>query len=45
MLETYGNISPKDMDLIPLTDDPEEIVAIINKFYKNESKLKPNYKL
>jgi len=45
MLEQYGNISAKDMDLIPLTDDPEEIVDIINKFYKNESKLKPNYAL
>lgn len=45
MLEKHNNISSKDMDLIPMTDDPEEIVAIINKFYKNEAKLKPNYEL
>jgi len=45
MLEKHNNVSAKDMDLIPITDDPEEIVAIINKFYKNEAKLKPNYEL
>lgn len=45
MLEKHNNISAKDMDLIPITDDPDEIVDIINDFYSNEAKLKPNYEL
>ncbi len=44
MLDEAGNISPEDMDLIPVTDDPEEIINIINDFYAQES-LKPNYEL
>ena len=42
MLTKYINISPKDLDLIHLTDDVEEVVIIINKFYAN-SKLRPNF--
>lgn len=43
LLEKYATISPKDLDLLPVTDSPEEVVAIINKFYENEnSALKPN---
>jgi uncharacterized protein (TIGR00730 family) len=47
MLEKAGNISSKDMDLIPLTDDVEEVVNIINDFYSEEKthKLQPNYEL
>ncbi|MCG8326939.1 MAG: TIGR00730 family Rossman fold protein [Chitinophagales bacterium] len=46
MLEKANNISPKDMDLIPITDDPEEVVQIINDFYKGkDEELKPNYEL
>lgn len=47
MLEQEHNISPDDLDLIPITDDPEEIVKIINDFYSDESlhSLKPNYEL
>jgi uncharacterized protein (TIGR00730 family) len=47
MLEQEGNISAKDLDLIPITDDPEEVVKIINDFYADDSKhsLKPNYEL
>lgn len=41
MLEQFHNISPQDMDLIPITDDPEEVVRIINEFYSHES-LSPN---
>lgn len=44
MLEKFGNISPGDMDMIPLTDDPEEVLKIINDFYSTENhKLQPNY--
>jgi uncharacterized protein (TIGR00730 family) len=44
-MEDYEqNITPGDLDLMPLTDDVEEIVQIINDFYK-EDKFKPNYTL
>ncbi len=44
-MEDYEqNITPGDLDLMPLTDDVEEIVQIINDFYK-EDKFKPNYSL
>ncbi len=45
---TEGNISAKDLDLIPVTDDIEEIVTIINNFYGGDDTsrvLKPNYEL
>jgi len=49
MLEKAANISPKDMDLIPVTDDIEEVVNIINEFYSHKDEggasLKPNYEL
>ncbi len=45
MLEREGNISPKDLDLIPIVDEPDEIVKIIHDFYKEAGKLKPNYEL
>lgn len=41
LLERYATISPKDLDLLPVTDDPNEVVKIINDFYKDHS-LKPN---
>ena len=37
-----GLISPEDMDLFSLTDDPEEAVAIIDAFYREHS-LAPNF--
>lgn len=44
MLEKEGNISPSDLDLIPITDDPYEVVKIINDFYQERStELTPNY--
>lgn len=44
MLDKFGNISPDDMNLIPITDSADEIVEIINKFYDADShKLEPNY--
>jgi len=48
MLKEHGNISPKDLDLIPITDDIEEIIKIINKFYVSDGhkgELEPNYTL
>lgn len=46
MLEQEGNISPEDINLLPMTDDPEEVVRIINDFYERKiSELEPNYEL
>jgi predicted Rossmann-fold nucleotide-binding protein len=47
MLEQFGTISPKDMDLLPVTDDIEEVVKIINEFYKEDGThtLEPNLEL
>ncbi|WP_420593205.1 TIGR00730 family Rossman fold protein [Robiginitalea biformata] len=41
MLEA-GNISPTDLDLIQLVDTPEEVVEIIDGFYKGHM-LSPNF--
>ena len=41
LLEQYATISPQDIDLLPVTDDPQEVVQIINNYYK-EHTLKPN---
>lgn len=48
MLHKFGNISPKDMDLIPITDDLNEVVKIINDFYSpddDEHDFSVNYEL
>ena len=45
MQEQEHNISPGDLDLLPLTDDPEEVIKIINDFYGHTNKLKPNFEL
>jgi uncharacterized protein (TIGR00730 family) len=46
MLERYGNISAKDMDLIPIVDTCEEVCKIINTFYEaEENTIRPNYEL
>ncbi|WP_298486050.1 TIGR00730 family Rossman fold protein [uncultured Maribacter sp.] len=37
-----GNISPKDLDLIKIVDTEEEVVAIIDSFYKGRA-LSPNF--
>lgn len=42
MLDAEGNISPADMDLIKITDDPQEAVNHINDFYTSHQ-LKPNF--
>ena len=48
MLNEFQTISAKDLDLIPITDDPKEAVDIINNFYtdsEHKHVLKPNYEL
>ncbi|MFK7808539.1 MAG: TIGR00730 family Rossman fold protein [Saprospiraceae bacterium] len=46
MLGMENNISAKDMDLIPIVDEPDEIVKIIKDFYSDKGgSLKPNYEL
>ncbi|MFY0714218.1 TIGR00730 family Rossman fold protein [Seonamhaeicola sp. NFXS20] len=42
LLNGYGNISPKDLDLIHLVDTPEEVTEILDGFYE-ESQLTPNF--
>ncbi|MBK9272436.1 MAG: TIGR00730 family Rossman fold protein [Saprospiraceae bacterium] len=45
--ERYGYISPNDKDLIPIVDDPEDVVRIINEFYGGDGSigLKPTFDL
>ena len=45
VLEAHGNISSRDMDLIPIVDDADEVIRIINDFYSGEGKgeLEPNF--
>lgn len=46
VLEKAGNISPGDMELLPIIDEPNEVVRSINYFYDNQqNRLKPNYSL
>lgn len=47
MLGEEKNINAVDLDLIPVLDDPEDVVKYIDDFYsdKGKGKLKPNYKL
>lgn len=42
LLKKEGNVSPEDMDLFHLTDDPQEVVKIINEYY-NTNDLEPNF--
>lgn len=47
MLERFSTISAKDLDLIPVVDDPDQVVAMIDAFYSEgaEHDLEPNYEL
>lgn len=40
-----GNINEIDLDLMPIIDNPEDIVAYITDFYKGENHLKPNFEM
>ena len=44
MLNRFGNISEKDLDLFLLTDDQEEAITYINNFYDiQQHELMPNF--
>lgn len=43
VLEKENNISPKDLDLIFMTDDPQAVVRYIDAFYDNEGEFEPNF--
>ncbi len=46
MLERHHNINAEDLNLFLVTDDPEEAIQYINKFYeKDASLLEPNFEL
>ncbi|WP_368671772.1 TIGR00730 family Rossman fold protein [Lewinella sp. W8] len=46
MAEKEKTISPGDVDLMPIVDTPEEVLAIIRDFYDVKGHvLEPNYKL
>lgn len=42
LLDRFGNISPKDIDLIHLVDTPEEVIEVLNNFYE-KYELSPNF--
>lgn len=46
MLEQNHNINPDDLDLMPIVDEAEEVVQIIDAFYAERGEeLSPNYEL
>jgi uncharacterized protein (TIGR00730 family) len=48
MLMEHKNVNPNDLNLMPVTDDVEEVIRHINDFYGGDSpahELKPNYEL
>lgn len=48
MAEEWSTVNPQDLNLLPITDDVDEVVRIINDFYSSEhpqGKLTPNYEL
>ena len=42
LLEKFGNISAKDLDLIHLVDTPQEVVDVLDNFY-NKNIFSPNF--
>lgn len=42
LLDKFNNISPKDMDLIHVVDTADEVLHILDNFYR-ESRLSPNF--
>ena len=47
VLNEFGNISPDDLDLLPIVDTPQEVLSIIQNFYgeSSDNRLEPNYTL
>jgi uncharacterized protein (TIGR00730 family) len=44
VLQKEANVSPEDMDLFEITDDPDRVIKIIRKHYRKQG-LSPNLKL
>ena len=42
LLDKFGNISAKDIDLIHLVDTPDEVIDVLNNFYE-KYQLSPNF--
>lgn len=42
LLERFNNVSAKDLDLIHVVDTPDEVITILDTFYK-EYRLSPNF--
>ena len=44
VLEGFSNISPEDLELMPVVDTPQEVLQLIKDFYdvKKTGKLRPN---
>ena len=42
LLDKFENISAKDLDLIHMVDDSDEVISILDNFYK-EYGLSPNF--
>ena len=42
LIQKYGNVSPEDLDLIKIVDTEQEVVDVLNNFYKKYS-LSPNF--
>ena len=42
LLKKFGNISPEDMDLIQIVDHEDEVIEILDNFYKQYN-LSPNF--
>lgn len=47
MRDEFATISPKDLDLLPIVDEPEEAFKLIKAFYTDDPshELEPNYNL
>jgi len=47
VLNEFGNISPDDLDLLPIVDTPQEVLSIVQNFYgeSSDNRLEPNYTL
>ncbi len=45
MYEYAHNINEEDLNLMPIVEEPEEVVRMINDFYIDRGKLGPNYEL
>ena len=42
LLDSYNNVSAKDLDLVHLVDTEDEVITILNDFYKKYN-LSPNF--